>query len=89
MAERVITNRRKGDKMQNVLLSGALAMLLWIIQQMFALGAGIADMQPRLAAIEIQAAAAYRAADAKRDYGDLDTRIKRLERGRWHDGGSK
>ena len=88
MTDRVLQNRRRGDRMQNALLSGALAMLIWIIQQLFSLGAVIADAQPRLAEIEVKASAAYRAADARRDYAELDARLDRLERVRWHEGGA-
>lgn len=89
MTDRVLQNRRRGDRMQNALLSGALAMLIWIIQQLFSLGAVIADAQPRLAEIEVKVSSAYRASDARRDFADLDARIKRLERARWHEGGTQ
>lgn len=84
MTDKVFTNRRKGDRVQNALLSMSAAMLLWIIQQLFVLSSGIAGIQPRLAAIEIQAAAAYRASDARRDFAELDKRIQVLERKPWH-----
>lgn len=89
MAERVFTNRRKGDKMQNALLSGALAMLVWLLTQIMSLSTGVAALNERLPEIEIKASAAYRAADARRDYAELDARLDRLERVRWHEGGAR
>ena len=72
--------------MQNALLSAALAMLVWLLTQIMSLSTGVAALNERLPEIEIKASAAYRAADARRDYAELNARIARLERTRWHEG---
>lgn len=88
MTDRVLQNRRRVDRMQNALLSAALAMLVWLLTQIMSLSTGVAELNARLPEIEIKASAAYRAADARRDYAELDARLDRLERGRWHEGGA-
>ena len=86
MTDRAINNRRKGDKVQNALLSAALALLLWLLQQIMTVSTGVATINSRLPELEIKASAAYRTADARRDYTELDARLKRVERRAWHEG---
>lgn len=89
MTARVFQSRRRVDRMQNALLSAAVAMLVWLLTQIMSLSTGVAELNARLPEIEIKASAAYRAADARRDFAELDARIGRLERGRWHEGGTQ
>lgn len=89
MTDRVLQNRRRVDRMQNALLSAAVAMLVWLLTQIMSLSTGVAALNERLPEIEIKASAAYRAADARRDYAELDARLDRLERVRWHEGGAR
>ena len=89
MTVSAFASRRSGDRMQNAMLSAALAMLVWLLTQIMSLSTGVAELNARLPEIEIKASAAYRAADARRDFAELDARIDRLERGRWHEGGAQ
>lgn len=85
MTVSAFASRRSGDRMQNILLSACFGLLLWIIQQLFGLSASIAKADEKLASVEIQAASAYRASDARRDVAEIDKRLVRLERARWGD----
>lgn len=86
MTERAFHNRRRGDWLQNLLLSASVMLLGWTIQQLFGLSAMAADFQPRISAVEIQVSSAYRASDARRDYAEFDKRLTRLEGTRWKEG---
>ncbi len=89
MTARVYQSLRRGDRVQNAMLSAALAMLVWLLTQIMSLSTGVAELNARLSEIEIKSSAACRAADERRDFAELDARIGRLERVCWNEGGTQ
>lgn len=74
-----LPNRRQGDRTHNALVSIAIALMLWTIQEMFTLGTDLAGFEQRIDALEITSASRYGLRDAQRDHAELDRRIARLE----------
>jgi len=69
---------------QSAIVSLLVAAVIWGVQTLANLDKSVAAIVPRMDSIEIQASAAYRATDAKRDFADL---VRRIDNGDIRDNG--
>lgn len=85
--ERQERNRKYERRFHSVMLSLVAGGILWMLNIVVETHTSIANLSPRIQALEIQSAGAYRASDAKRDqeyivdrFGQMDKRVSKLEK---------